>query len=238
MADLNNPNITYIPSNTVMSSSTATATGANPTPHNHLGSSFPTAELGATTTNTATYSHAGTDPEKGGLSGLAPTGAREPAAADEEDDEDIDALIDELASQDGLPEEEEEVTEVGGARPVAEELLNTDTRCGLTEQEVTSRRRKFGLNQLKEEKENLILKFLMYFVGPIQFVMEVRGPGRRSPALAPSLSFAALARSAPIGCVVLPRTHPLRNGRNRVRSSLAPHPTDRERTWADVHRSI
>jgi H+-transporting ATPase len=29
------------------------------------------------------------------------------------------------------------------------------------------------MNQMKEEKENLILKFLGYFVGPIQFVMEV-----------------------------------------------------------------
>ena len=32
---------------------------------------------------------------------------------------------------------------------------------------------RYGLNQMKEEKENLILKFLGYFVGPIQFVMEV-----------------------------------------------------------------
>ena len=44
---------------------------------------------------------------------------------------------------------------------------------GLTEQEVQARRRKYGLNQMKEEKENLILKFFSYFVGPIQFVMEV-----------------------------------------------------------------
>jgi H+-transporting ATPase len=49
----------------------------------------------------------------------------------------------------------------------------TDTRTGLTNAEVISRRKKYGLNQMKEDKENLILKFLMYFVGPIQFVMEV-----------------------------------------------------------------
>ncbi len=30
---------------------------------------------------------------------------------------------------------------------------------------------RYGLNQMKEEKENLILKFFGYFVGPIQFVM-------------------------------------------------------------------
>jgi len=29
---------------------------------------------------------------------------------------------------------------------------------------------------MKEEKENLILKFFGYFVGPVQFVMEVRSP--------------------------------------------------------------
>jgi magnesium-transporting ATPase (P-type) len=53
-------------------------------------------------------------------------------------------------------------------------MLQTDTRVGLTSEEVLQRRRKFGLNQMKEEKENLLLKFLGFFVGPIQFVMEVR----------------------------------------------------------------
>ena len=42
----------------------------------------------------------------------------------------------------------------------------------LTEQEVQQRKKKYGLNQMKEEKENLFFKFLGYFVGPIQFVME------------------------------------------------------------------
>jgi H+-transporting ATPase len=75
-------------------------------------------------------------------------------------------------------------------------MLQTDTRVGLTNEEVLQRRRKYGLNQMKyvdtantpsvelnrlntdkrhrEEKENLVLKFLGFFVGPIQFVMEVR----------------------------------------------------------------
>ena len=99
------------------------------------------------------------------------------AAADDDSDEeeDMDALIDELESQDGGAgqEEEEEEGEAGEAPPVPEELLQTDTRMGLTEHEVTTRRKKYGLNQMKEEKENLVLKFLGYFVGPIQFVMEV-----------------------------------------------------------------
>jgi H+-transporting ATPase len=93
---------------------------------------------------------------------------------DEEEDEDMDALIDELESQDGHAEEEEEEHDSPAlGRVVPEDQLQTDTRIGLTEQEVLARRKKYGLNQMKEEKENLILKFLGYFIGPIQFVMEV-----------------------------------------------------------------
>ena len=95
---------------------------------------------------------------------------------EEEEDEDMDALIDELESQDGHAEDEEAEEENGPAqeRPVPEDLLQTDTRIGLTDSEVQARRKKWGLNQMKEEKENLFLKFLGYFIGPIQFVMEVR----------------------------------------------------------------
>lgn len=95
-------------------------------------------------------------------------------AEPEEEDEDMDALIDDLESQDGQIDVEEEETETGGAKPIPEELLQTDTRVGLSEAEVLARRKRFGLNQMKEEKPNHLLKFLGYFVGPIQFVMEVR----------------------------------------------------------------
>lgn len=92
-----------------------------------------------------------------------------------EEDEDIDALIDDLESEDGhVLEEEDDATPGASTRPIPEELLQTDTRTGLTSDQVDARRRKYGLNQMKEEKENLVLKFLMFFVGPIQFVMEVR----------------------------------------------------------------
>lgn len=33
-------------------------------------------------------------------------------------------------------------------------MLQTDTRVGLTENEVLARRKKYGLNQMKEEKES------------------------------------------------------------------------------------
>lgn len=62
----------------------------------------------------------------------------------------MDALIEELESEDAnVDYEEEETAQPGGARIVPEELLQTDTRMGLTDAEVSSRRRKFGLNQMK-----------------------------------------------------------------------------------------
>lgn len=113
--------------------------------------------------------------EKAGHNNTAPVSDTKPKAIDGEDeDEDIDALIEDLESQDGhgFDEEEEETTNPGTGRVVPEDMLQTDTRVGLTESEVANRRRKYGLNQMKEEKENLILKFFGFFVGPIQFVME------------------------------------------------------------------
>ncbi|KAK6197157.1 citrate (Si)-synthase [Pestalotiopsis sp. IQ-011] len=107
------------------------------------------------------------------------TAAADPVAekkVEEEDgeDEDIDALIEDLESVDGAVEEEEEEDEnpAGAGRVVPEELLQTDSRIGLTSDEVHARRKRFGLNQMKEEKENMVLKFLGFFIGPIQFVME------------------------------------------------------------------
>lgn len=107
------------------------------------------------------------------VGGAAPPPKAKPEE-EEEEDEDMDALIEDLESQDGHDDvEEEEEGTPGGGRVIPEDMLQTDSRVGLTESEVTARRRKYGLNQMKEEKENLILKFFGYFIGPIQFVMEV-----------------------------------------------------------------
>lgn len=150
------------------------ANGAESTtaPPNHLGTNVPSGQFD----------------EKKEYNGAPAVTDEKPAAApakdvvdeDEEEDEDIDALIEELESQDaGIDVEEEETTQPGGARPISEDLLQTDPSHGLTSADVLARRKKFGMNQMKEEKENLILKFLMYFVGPIQFVMEVGLPIRK-----------------------------------------------------------
>jgi hypothetical protein len=106
--------------------------------------------------------------------GVSPT-KEKAAVVDDDEDEDIDALIEDLESQDGheMIDDDEEAVATGGVRTVPEDMLQTDSRLGLTEAEVVARRRKYGLNQMKEEKENLILKFFGFFVGPIQYVMMV-----------------------------------------------------------------
>lgn len=113
---------------------------------------------------------------------------------DEEEDADMDALIEELESEDGHVEEAEDEKEAvaGGERFIPEDQLQTDTRVGLTESEVTARRKKYGMNQMKEEKENLILKFLGFFIGPIQFVMEVSSPFSPAPARRISMNLKGL----------------------------------------------
>ncbi|KAJ1556611.1 plasma membrane H+-ATPase, partial [Cladochytrium tenue] len=54
---------------------------------------------------------------------------------------------------------------------VDDSLLQTDATTGLTEAEAAARLARFGPNALQEEHENAFLKFLSFFVGPIQFVM-------------------------------------------------------------------
>lgn len=97
------------------------------------------------------------------------------AVQDDDEDEDIDQLILDLQSHHGLGDDEDEDDEEDNGASfvqVPEELLQTDPAVGLSEEEVLKRRKKYGLNQMAEEQENMILKFIMFFVGPIQFVME------------------------------------------------------------------
>ena len=94
----------------------------------------------------------------------------------DDDEANMDALIADLQSEDGQSVTEEESSyEPGSVAAMPDELLQTNPRYGLTDCEVLARRKRYGWNKLKEEKENLILKFLNYFFGPIQFVMEVGG---------------------------------------------------------------
>ncbi|GMG50012.1 unnamed protein product [Ambrosiozyma monospora] len=110
------------------------------------------------------------------MSATEPTKEKAPLQDDDEE-EDIDQLVMELQSNHGAAagdEEEEEDAEADAVsfKVVPEELLQTDPSRGLTDDDVHKRRKKYGLNQMAEEKENLVLKFCMFFIGPIQFVME------------------------------------------------------------------
>ena len=85
--------------------------------------------------------------------------------------DDIDELIHNLddgsADQPPLLVEEDE----SQGKNVPDNLLQTDTTNGLTLEEVARRRRTFGENELSEKRERNFIKFLMYFVGPVQYVM-------------------------------------------------------------------
>lgn len=76
--------------------------------------------------------------EKAGHNNTVPVSDTKPKVDEgEEEDEDIDALIEDLESQDGhgFDEEEEETNNPGTGRVVPEDMLQTDTRVGLTESE-------------------------------------------------------------------------------------------------------
>lgn len=47
--------------------------------------------------------------------------------------------------------------------------LDTDMRQGISDHDVEERRRRFGWNELTEEKENEFRKFLGFFQGPILY---------------------------------------------------------------------
>lgn len=113
--------------------------------------------------------------EKGNLS--APANSSNDVDEDD-DDSNIDALVMDLQSKKDInldDEDDEDDYDSNGDhsfKEVPEEYLHTDPTVGLTESEVHKRKKRFGLNQMAEEKDNLVLKFCMFFIGPIQFVME------------------------------------------------------------------
>ena len=50
-----------------------------------------------------------------------------------------------------------------------DEWLNADIKQGINDSDVEARRKRFGFNELSSEKENLFIKFLMFFTGPILY---------------------------------------------------------------------
>ena len=62
---------------------------------------------------------------------------------------------------------------LGEATAIPSALLETSPNEGLDNAEVLLRRRRYGWNLMKEEHHSHLKAFLMFFVGPIQFVMLV-----------------------------------------------------------------
>ncbi|KZF24435.1 plasma-membrane proton-e [Xylona heveae TC161] len=56
---------------------------------------------------------------------------------------------------------------------VPNEWLEADIRQGIHSSDVESRRKRFGWNEISSDKENMFLKFLGFFTGPILYVMEI-----------------------------------------------------------------
>ncbi|CAK1363252.1 Plasma membrane ATPase [Cercospora beticola] len=56
---------------------------------------------------------------------------------------------------------------------VPDDWLEADIKQGISDHDVETRRKKFGFNEIMSEKENMFLKFLGFFRGPILYVMEL-----------------------------------------------------------------
>lgn len=52
---------------------------------------------------------------------------------------------------------------------VPDDWLNADIHQGLSSSDIEPRRKRLGWNEITTEKENMFLKFLGYFTGPILY---------------------------------------------------------------------
>jgi H+-transporting ATPase len=92
----------------------------------------------------------------------------------EETEESLSSLINDLVAEDG----KEVDPDVLSLRPIEKRsppanLMDTQPHQGLTDAQVADRRKDYGRNCMTQDKTNHWIKFLMFFMGPIQWVMEV-----------------------------------------------------------------
>jgi magnesium-transporting ATPase (P-type) len=67
---------------------------------------------------------------------------------------------------------------------VPPDWLDTDMHKGISDSDVEARRRRFGFNELTTEKENMFIKFLTFFTGPILYgKLSPRFLGPRKPLM-------------------------------------------------------
>lgn len=90
------------------------------------------------------------------------------------DHESLDELLAVLEAEEKMtiPTKKEGV-ESGTSQNIPAVILETDPVLGLTDGQIFIRRKEYGLNQMKEEQRNALKQFFTFFIGPIQFVMEV-----------------------------------------------------------------
>ncbi|GAB7350318.1 hypothetical protein MBLNU459_g0950t1 [Dothideomycetes sp. NU459] len=96
-------------------------------------------------------------------------------AASDDEPNDLDLLIRELQTEDGAIDDDCKNDDISGVArniPGDSTCFDTDPSKGLNDSQVECRRRKWGLNQMTEEKASLAWKFFGFFVGPTPFVME------------------------------------------------------------------
>jgi H+-transporting ATPase len=97
-------------------------------------------------------------------------------AAEQEEAPKEEAKKEEVSPPPGKEEQEEKGEPAAYEDMSLEETLkklDTDSEKGLSQSEAEERLEKYGLNTLKEEKANPLLKFLGYFWGPIPWMIEV-----------------------------------------------------------------
>ncbi|KAF2135283.1 uncharacterized protein K452DRAFT_323142 [Aplosporella prunicola CBS 121167] len=61
----------------------------------------------------------------------------------------------------------------GGDMTVPPNWLEAEINQGISESDVQTRRKRFGFNEITTEKENMFLKFLGFFQGPVLYTMEL-----------------------------------------------------------------
>lgn len=123
-------------------------------------------------------STAETDHQAGDLDGAAETEAtsgRNGLQNPDNDSWDIDTLIASLEEDDQDAEQTQRAlnADTDSDYVAPDDWLGTNVDQGLSNAEAASRRRVCGYNQLSEEKDRPWLRWLLYFHGPIQYVMFV-----------------------------------------------------------------
>lgn len=88
--------------------------------------------------------------------------------------DDIDSIIENLYSESGSNYGENSLAPISSASySFPDYIFETDPSSGLSNEEVLKRRKIYGVNQLSEDSESHFKKFLKFFIGPIQHVMEL-----------------------------------------------------------------